>query len=109
LLGFEREQLIGAATINKCLHLLYTAYSPIPHFVEEVRATRIAMCEEQPRSKPLETELHRSKASSLNYGVYALAAKVAASFVLLWVERPWSTAMGERENSLWLSYKRSEI
>jgi len=27
LLGFEGEQLISAITINKCLHLLYTAYS----------------------------------------------------------------------------------
>jgi hypothetical protein len=49
LLGFEGEQLLGAVTINECLHLLYTAYSPIPHFVEEVRATLIAMCEEQTR------------------------------------------------------------
>jgi len=50
LLGFEGEQLIGAITVNECLHLLYTAYSPIPHFVEEVRTTLIAMCEEKPRS-----------------------------------------------------------
>jgi hypothetical protein len=49
LLGFEGEQLLGAVTINECLHLLYTAYSPIPHFVEEVRANLIAMCEEQTR------------------------------------------------------------
>jgi hypothetical protein len=64
LLGFEAEQLMGAVTINECLHLLYTAYSPIPHFVEQVRATLIAMCEEQPRSRRVQTERHPSKASS---------------------------------------------
>jgi hypothetical protein len=48
LLGFEGEQLVGAVTVNESLHLLYTAYSPIIHFVEEVRATLIAMCEQQP-------------------------------------------------------------
>ena len=30
LLGFEGEQLVGAITINGCLHLLHTAYSPPP-------------------------------------------------------------------------------
>jgi Condensation domain len=48
LLGFEGEQLVGAITINDCLHLLHTAYSPLPHLLEEVRATLIAMCDEQP-------------------------------------------------------------
>lgn len=47
LLGFEGEQLIGAITINECLHLLHTAYSPIPDFVQGVRSTLIAMCDEQ--------------------------------------------------------------
>jgi hypothetical protein len=51
LLGFEGEQLVGAATVNECLHLLYTAYSPLPHLMEEVRATLIAMCNEDPRFK----------------------------------------------------------
>jgi hypothetical protein len=51
LLGFEGEQLMGAITINECLHLLYTAYSPLPHLMEKVRATLIAMCDEQPTSK----------------------------------------------------------
>jgi hypothetical protein len=41
----------GAITINECLHLLYTAYSPLPGLMEEVRATLIAMCDEQPTSK----------------------------------------------------------
>jgi hypothetical protein len=48
LLGFEGEQLMGAITINECLHLLYTAYAPLPHLMEEVRATLVAMCNEQP-------------------------------------------------------------
>jgi hypothetical protein len=65
LLGFEGEQLMGAVTINQCLHLLYTAYSPIHHFVEEVKATLIAMCDQQPRSKLAQTGLHHSKASSI--------------------------------------------
>jgi hypothetical protein len=52
LLGFEGEQLVGAVTINGCLHLLYTAYSSLSHLMEEVRATLIAMCDEQqPTSK----------------------------------------------------------
>jgi hypothetical protein len=49
LLGFEGEQLVGAMTINECLHLLHTAYSPLPHLLEGVKATLIAMCDEQPR------------------------------------------------------------
>jgi hypothetical protein len=53
LLGFAEEQLVGAVTINGCLHLLYTAYSPLPHLMAEVRATLIAMCNEQPTSKAL--------------------------------------------------------
>jgi hypothetical protein len=44
LLGFEGEQLVGGLTINECLHLLNTAYSPLPHLLEGVRATLIAMC-----------------------------------------------------------------
>ncbi|WP_035351906.1 phthiocerol/phthiodiolone dimycocerosyl transferase family protein [Edaphobacter aggregans] len=48
LLGFEGEQLVGAITINECLHLLHTAYSPLPHLLEGVRTTLIAMCDEQP-------------------------------------------------------------
>jgi Condensation domain len=64
LLGFEREQLVGAVTVNECLHLLYTAYSPIPHFMECVRDALIAMCEEQPRSNPPETRLRHSKAAT---------------------------------------------
>ena len=48
LLGFEGEQLVGAITINGCLHLLHTAYSPLPHLLEGVRATLITMCGEQP-------------------------------------------------------------
>jgi hypothetical protein len=63
LLGFEGEQLVGAVTVHECLHLTYTAYSPIPHFMEEVRAALIAMCEEQPKSTP-KTRLGHSKASS---------------------------------------------
>jgi hypothetical protein len=51
LLGFEDEQLMGAITINECLHLLYRAYSPLPRLMEEVRATLIAVCDEQPTSK----------------------------------------------------------
>ncbi len=50
LLGFEAEQLISAVTINECLHLLHTAYSPLPHLLEEVSATLSAMCDEQPTS-----------------------------------------------------------
>jgi hypothetical protein len=49
LLGFEGEQLVGAITINECLHLLHTAYSPLPQLLEGVKATLIAMCDEQPR------------------------------------------------------------
>jgi hypothetical protein len=48
LLGFEGEQLVGAITINECLHLLHTAYSPLPHLLKVVRVTLIAMCDEQP-------------------------------------------------------------
>jgi hypothetical protein len=51
LLGFEAEQLISAVTINECLHLLHTAYSPLPHLLEEVSATLSAMCDEQPTSE----------------------------------------------------------
>jgi len=51
LLGFEAEQLISAVTINQCLHLLHTAYSPLPHLLEQVGATLGAMCDEQPTSK----------------------------------------------------------
>jgi hypothetical protein len=51
LLGFEAEQLISAVTINECLHLLHTAYSPVPHLLEEVSATLGAMCDERPTSK----------------------------------------------------------
>ena len=43
LLGFEGEQLVGAITVNNCLHLLHTAYSPT-HLLNGVRATLIAMC-----------------------------------------------------------------
>jgi hypothetical protein len=46
LLGFEGEQLVGAITINECLHLLHTACSPLPHLLEGVWATLIAMCDE---------------------------------------------------------------
>jgi hypothetical protein len=45
LLGFEGEQLVGAITINECLHLLHTAYSPLPHLLKVVRVTLIAMCD----------------------------------------------------------------
>ena len=48
LLGFEGEQLVGAITINECLHLLHTAYSPLPHLLDRVRATLTTMCGEQP-------------------------------------------------------------
>ena len=44
LLGFEGEQLVGAITVNDCLDLLHTAYSPLPHLLKGVRATLIAMC-----------------------------------------------------------------
>jgi hypothetical protein len=44
LLGFEGEQLVGAITVNDCLHLLHTAYSPLPHLLKGLRATLIAMC-----------------------------------------------------------------
>jgi hypothetical protein len=44
LLGFEGEQLVGAITVNDCLHLLHTAYSPLPHHLKGVRATLVAMC-----------------------------------------------------------------
>jgi hypothetical protein len=50
-LGFEGEQLVGAITITECLHLLHTAYSPLPHFVEGVKATLIAMCDERRRNE----------------------------------------------------------
>jgi hypothetical protein len=46
LLGFEAEQLISAVTINPCLHLLHTAYSPLLHLLEEVSATLSDMCDE---------------------------------------------------------------
>jgi hypothetical protein len=44
LLGFEGEQLVGAITVNDCLHLLHTAYSPLPRLLKGVGATLIAMC-----------------------------------------------------------------
>jgi hypothetical protein len=44
LLGFEGEQLVGAITVNDCLDLLHTAYSPLPHLLKGLRATLIAMC-----------------------------------------------------------------
>ena len=49
LLGFEKEQLVGAITVNECLHLLHTAYSPLSHLLDRVRATLSAMCDEQPK------------------------------------------------------------
>jgi hypothetical protein len=44
LLGFEGEQLVGAITVNDSLHLLHTAYSPLPHLLKGVRAILIDMC-----------------------------------------------------------------
>jgi hypothetical protein len=46
LLGFDGEQLIGAVTIHECLHLLYTAYLPLPYLMKEIQTTLIAMCNE---------------------------------------------------------------
>jgi len=46
LLGCEGEQLIGAVTVNGRLHLLHTAYSPLPNLLEGTRAALISMCDE---------------------------------------------------------------
>jgi len=46
LLGCDGEQLIGAVTVNGHLHLLHTAYSPLPDLLEGTRAALISMCDE---------------------------------------------------------------
>jgi hypothetical protein len=46
LLGCDGEQLIGAVTVNGRLHLLHTAYSPLPNLLEGTRAALISMCDE---------------------------------------------------------------
>jgi len=46
LLGCDGEQLIGAVTVNGHLHLLHTAYAPLPNLLETTRAVLISMCDE---------------------------------------------------------------
>ena len=46
LLGCDGEQLIGAVTVNGRLHLLHTAYTPLPNLLEGTRAALISMCDE---------------------------------------------------------------
>jgi hypothetical protein len=48
LLGCDREQYIGTVAFNGCLHLLHTAYSPLPNLLETTRAALISMCDERP-------------------------------------------------------------
>lgn len=46
LLGCDGEQLIGAVTVNGCLHLLHTAYFPLSNLLEGTRAVLSSMCDE---------------------------------------------------------------
>jgi hypothetical protein len=41
--GIEGEQMIGAATLNGAIHLLYTSYTPIPKLLQTMEATLEAM------------------------------------------------------------------
>jgi hypothetical protein len=41
--ALQLSQPFFSVLINDCLHLLHTAYSPLPHLLKGVRATLIAM------------------------------------------------------------------
>lgn len=44
LTGILDEQFVGVGTINDCLHLLYTSYTPIPSFLENMKNLLTEAC-----------------------------------------------------------------
>jgi hypothetical protein len=45
LTGVVDEQDVGVVTINGHLHLLYTAYTPIPSFLQNIRILLSEACD----------------------------------------------------------------
>ena len=41
--GIEGEQMIGAVTLNRAIHLLHTSYTPIPKLLQTMEVTLEAM------------------------------------------------------------------
>jgi hypothetical protein len=44
LTGVMDEQIVGVGTVDECLHVLYTSYTPIPSFVENLKALLSEAC-----------------------------------------------------------------
>ncbi len=43
------EQIVGMATVDEHLHLLYTSYTPIPSFLENIRILLSEACDPAPK------------------------------------------------------------
>lgn len=44
LTGAVDEQIVGVGTIDECLHVLYTSYTPIPSFLENMKSLLSEAC-----------------------------------------------------------------
>jgi len=44
LTGMLDEQIVGVATVDECLHVLYTSYTPIPSFLENMKNLLSGAC-----------------------------------------------------------------
>jgi Condensation domain len=49
LTGAVDEQIVGVATVNGCLHMLYTSYTPIPSFLESIKTLLSEACDPFPK------------------------------------------------------------
>jgi hypothetical protein len=50
LTGVMDEQIVGVATVDERLHLLYTSYTPIPSFLENIKSLLSEACDSVPKS-----------------------------------------------------------